>query len=67
MDIEVVIHRTDCEDTHLEIGFLKANTAVDIIKKKLSLIKSRVNYTHWPITLEEYKRPKEAWRKDEIL
>ena len=31
----------DCEDTHLEIGFLKANTAVDIIKKKLSLIKSR--------------------------
>ena len=31
----------DCEDTHLEIGFLKANTAVDIIKKKLSVIKSR--------------------------
>ncbi len=31
----------DCEDTHLEVGFLKANYAVDIIKKKLSVIRSR--------------------------
>lgn len=31
----------DCEDTHLELGFLKANDAADIIKKKLATIKSR--------------------------
>ncbi|MEC9209968.1 MAG: VWA domain-containing protein [Bacteroidota bacterium] len=31
----------DCDDTHLEVNFLKANHAVDIIKKKLSVIKSR--------------------------
>ena len=31
----------DCEDTHLEVNFLKAKDAVDIIKKKLAVIKSR--------------------------
>lgn len=31
----------DCEDTHLEVNFLKANHAADMIKKKLSVIKSR--------------------------
>ena len=31
----------DCEDTKLEVGFLKANDAVDLIKKKLSVINSR--------------------------
>ena len=31
----------DCDDTHLEVNFLKANYAVDMIKKKLSVIKSR--------------------------
>jgi Ca-activated chloride channel family protein len=31
----------DCDDTHLEVDFLKANHAVDIIKKKLSVIRSR--------------------------
>ena len=31
----------DCDDTHLEVNFLKANHAADIIKKKLSVIKSR--------------------------
>ena len=31
----------DCDDTYLEVNFLKANDAVDLIKKKLSVIKSR--------------------------
>ena len=31
----------DCDDTHLEVNFLKAEFAVDIIKKKLSVIRSR--------------------------
>jgi Ca-activated chloride channel family protein len=31
----------DCDDTHLEVNFLKANHAADLIKKKLSVIKSR--------------------------
>ena len=31
----------DCEDTHLEVNFLKAKDAVDIIKKKLAVITSR--------------------------
>jgi Ca-activated chloride channel homolog len=31
----------DCEDTHLEVNFLKASQATDLIKKKLSVIKSR--------------------------
>jgi len=31
----------DCDDTHLEVNFLKANHAVDIIKKKLSVIRAR--------------------------
>lgn len=31
----------DCDDTHLEVNFLKADSAVKIIKKKLSVIKSR--------------------------
>ncbi|MDC0249540.1 VWA domain-containing protein [Flavobacteriales bacterium] len=31
----------DCEDTHLEVNFLKASQAADLIKKKLAVIKSR--------------------------
>ena len=31
----------DCDDTYLEVDFLNAKNAVDIIKKKLSVIKSR--------------------------
>ena len=31
----------DCEDTHLEVNFLKAKDAVDIIKKELAVITSR--------------------------
>ena len=31
----------DCDDTHLEVNFLKASYAADIIKKKLSVIRSR--------------------------
>mgnify|MGYP000033457582 CR=1 FL=1 len=31
----------DCDDTHLEVNFLKANHAVDLIKKKLSVIRAR--------------------------
>jgi len=31
----------NCDDTHLEVNFLKANQAADLIKKKLSVIKSR--------------------------
>ena len=31
----------DCDDTHLEVNFLKAEFAADIIKKKLSVIRSR--------------------------
>ena len=31
----------DCDDTHLEVNFLKANAAADIIKRKLSVIRSR--------------------------
>jgi Ca-activated chloride channel family protein len=31
----------DCDDTHLEVNFLKAEFAVDIIKKKLKVIRSR--------------------------
>jgi Ca-activated chloride channel family protein len=31
----------DCDDTHLEVDFLKANYAVDIIKKYLTVIHSR--------------------------
>ncbi len=31
----------DCEDTHLEVNFLKANNAVDMIKKKLSVLTAR--------------------------
>jgi len=31
----------DCEDTHLEVNFLKASQAADLIKKKLLVIKSR--------------------------
>jgi len=31
----------DCDDTHLEVNFLKAEFAVDIIKKKLKVIRAR--------------------------
>ncbi len=31
----------DCDDTYLEVDFLNAKNAVDIIKRKLSVIKSR--------------------------
>jgi Ca-activated chloride channel family protein len=31
----------DCDDTHLEVNFLKANHAVDLIKKKLSVIRAK--------------------------
>ena len=31
----------DCEDTHLEVNFLKAKHAVDLIKKELSVIRAR--------------------------
>lgn len=31
----------DCEDSYLEVNFLKSNIAADLIKKKLSVIKSR--------------------------
>ena len=31
----------DCDDTYLEVNFLKANNAVDMIKKKLRVIKAR--------------------------
>jgi Ca-activated chloride channel homolog len=31
----------DCDDTHLEVKFLKASQAADLIKKKLSVIKSK--------------------------
>ena len=31
----------DCEDTHLEVNFLKAKHAVGLIKKKLSVIRAR--------------------------
>lgn len=31
----------DCDDTHLEVNFLKANHAVGLIKKKLSVIRAR--------------------------
>ena len=31
----------DCDDTHLEVNFLKADAAAAIIKKKLSVIRSR--------------------------
>ena len=31
----------DCDDTYLEVNFLKAEFAVDIIKKKLKVIRSR--------------------------
>ncbi len=31
----------DCDDTHLEMNFLKSNDAADIIKKKLSRINSK--------------------------
>ena len=33
----------DCDDTHLEVNFLKANNAVDMIKKKLRVIKEGKN------------------------
>ena len=31
----------DCDDTHLEVNFLKANHAVDLIKKKLLVIRAK--------------------------
>ena len=31
----------DCDDTHLEVNFLKAKFAVDLIKKKLKVIRAR--------------------------
>ena len=31
----------DCDDTHLEVNFLKAKYAVDLIKKKLSVIRAK--------------------------
>ena len=31
----------DCDDTYLEVDFLQASSAVDLIKKKLSVIRSR--------------------------
>ena len=31
----------DCDDTHLEVNFLESKDAVDIIKKELSVVKSR--------------------------
>ena len=34
-------HLEDCDDTHLEMNFLKSNDAADIIKKKLSTINAK--------------------------